>query len=921
MRGDNPPFGLPITLDSDDGQLLGIEDPALEMPVFSAGRGPELLLNGQPLALRKTEVLTRPHEHMTRFEAERHPTYKTGQRLAVNRIIVRGGGGLHTAPCDSLHIRYEIERKPWGEWSQPMDQIWGAPLESPLQVETVSALAAPMAWFGPRTRMRTIAIGGSGPREHVSYEDGPVAEVVERLGCRFRTAFPGQQTVPGALYYDPEDERFCWILVRQPHVGGHLDFRAEGQIATFAWFKDLAVGQRLVVPEISLFWGRGLDRAEQVLAQQFDRFREPPPWWFHTTWFWLHPMWQRDADFDRMAEAIDVLMDECGVTGFGLGIHDIPWSGRDVDYRSPRPCSSMGGEDRLRRACDRIRDRGGHVFAWTSRTAHYPAGDYRERWAVRGADGRPVQLDPMDGSGVRMNIINALDRDWRAYIEDWVRSYVQDLGINGLFWDSGAQPMPPDFAPRPEIDCPGEAMVAPVRFYEEIYRFGKRLDPDFFMWLEGATTEITTNAMAVDSANHHGASGHRLMARLAHLGPRRLVWRSAWAQDFQPSRFLKPRWSPSQTELHIAGDEAFGDKFTRTEGLGPVYNAASCDSCHPGEAKGHPTFNLTRFGAQRDETFSPLVELGGPQLQDRAVDGYPAESIPSEATGVATLSPPAITGLGYVEAVDDATLFEMADPEDEDGDGISGRVQLVDASGVVADVAEVSRLTGETDPDRLTLHDGQYVGRFGWKASAINLRHQTITAYGEDMGITSPSRPVDLGNPRAVGEASEDAVEDPEVPRSTVSNVVFYLKTLRAPRRRQPGTPDVRAGEKIFSEIGCADCHHPEMTTGDSTIDQLSNATFHPYSDFLLHDMGPELDDGYTEGRAETSEWRTPPLWGLGLADDFQGGTPHLMHDGRATSISEAIALHGGEAADARDAFDALDDREQSQLVAFLESL
>lgn len=525
-----PDFGLPIEIDSD-GQLRKIIDPSLEMPVIDFGRGPELLLNGQALTTRTIETRANTYEHYTRMEAERHPSYKAGQRLAINRVIVRGGRGLHTAPGNSMHIRYEIERVPWGDWSDPMDQIWGAPLESPLYVETVTSLAAPTQWFGPRTRMRTIAIGGSGPREHVSYEDDAVSAVVAHMGCRFRTAFPGQQTIPGALYYDPDDERFLWVIVRRPQVGGHIDFEADGQRATFAWYKHLEVNERLMVPEVSLFWGRGLDEADRILAEQFDNFREPPPWWFKTTWFWLHPMWQQDATFSRMADAIDVLMEDCGVTGFGLGIHDIPWSGRDIDARSPRPCPSMGGEDHLQEACSRIRGKGGNVFAWATRTAQYPTGDYRDRWAVRGSDGAPLQLDPATGCGVRLNIINAQDADWQAYIKDWILTYVKEIGINGMFWDSGAQPMPPDFARRTEIDCPGEGMIAPVKFYEQIYRYGKRLDPDFFMWLEGTTTELTTNAFAVDSRTHHGASGHRLMAKLAHLGPRRLVWRSAWQHD------------------------------------------------------------------------------------------------------------------------------------------------------------------------------------------------------------------------------------------------------------------------------------------------------------------------------------------------------------------------------------------------------
>ena len=136
------------------------------------------------------------------------------------------------------------------------------------------------------------------------------------------------------------------------------------------------------------------------------------------------------------------------------------------------------------------------------------------------------------------------------------------------------------------------------------------------------------------------------------------------------------------------------------------------------------------------------------------------------------------------------------------------------------------------------------------------------------MGVTSDLLPEDLFNPDAGSRASDEA-PDPEVSSATVSNVVFYLKTLRAPSRRDEGHPDVLAGEQLFSTSGCAACHVPTLQTGASEIDVLDRVQFHPYTDLLLHDMGPELDDGYTEGIALTSEWRTPPLWGIGIQDAF----------------------------------------------------
>jgi CxxC motif-containing protein (DUF1111 family) len=216
--------------------------------------------------------------------------------------------------------------------------------------------------------------------------------------------------------------------------------------------------------------------------------------------------------------------------------------------------------------------------------------------------------------------------------------------------------------------------------------------------------------------------------------------------------------------------------------------------------------------------------------------------------------------------------------------------------------------------------EGGHIGRFGKKALTVNLLHQTVGAYHQDMGITTDLILEDLFN-AAAGNRASDGVPDPEASSSTVADVVFYLKTLRAPPRREADHPDVLAGETLFRDVGCARCHVPTLRTGRSEIGVLDRVDFHPYTDLLLHDMGPGLDDGYTEGRASTSEWRTPPLWGLGIQERFQGGTAFYLHDGRAHTLEQAIELHGGEGAAARDAFLTLGAEARARLIRFLRSL
>ncbi|MFN0036222.1 MAG: di-heme oxidoredictase family protein [Saprospiraceae bacterium] len=349
----------------------------------------------------------------------------------------------------------------------------------------------------------------------------------------------------------------------------------------------------------------------------------------------------------------------------------------------------------------------------------------------------------------------------------------------------------------------------------------------------------------------------------------------------------------------LRGDIAFNDAvFTPATGLGPLFVANSCGSCHAGDGKGHPFSSLTRFG-QIDTSGNQFLQFGGPQLQHRALPGFEPENIPIGAS-FTKLTPPANTGLGLLEAVSDADLLAWADADDTNNDGISGRPNWVSLPTYLS-----------PRPDAAA-QNGRYIGRFGKKAAVYDLLQQTANAYNQDMGIVSLFAPFDTYTGQEI---------DPEVATATVHDVVFYLQTLKAPLSRNEGAADVAAGQQVFAKIQCAACHRPEMQTGNSPIAALSRRTIFPYSDLLLHDMGTGLDDGYTEGSASTSEWRTPPLWGLGLSKNSQGGQYFLLHDGRARSIEEAILLHGGEAAGSAEKFRQLSGTELQQLITFLESL
>ena len=355
----------------------------------------------------------------------------------------------------------------------------------------------------------------------------------------------------------------------------------------------------------------------------------------------------------------------------------------------------------------------------------------------------------------------------------------------------------------------------------------------------------------------------------------------------------------TQNRQFLLGDVAFNDEvFTHETGLGPVFVATSCGSCHAGDGKGHPFTTLTRFG-QIDSLGNKFMVQGGPQLQNRSLPGYKPEQIPVGATS-AKFTPPINSGLGFLELVSDADILALADPNDANGDGISG-------------VPNWNKIPFYVVPSSNSIvRNSKYIGRFGKKASVYNLLQQTVNAYNQDIGITSYFEPYDVHSLLEI---------DPEISIKTVHDVVFYLQTLKAPIQRNQNNEDILLGKQVFNTINCAGCHVPTLKTSFSTVGALSNKEFHPYTDLLLHDMGSALDDGYTEGSAKTYEWRTPPLWGLGLAPNSQGGQYFLLHDGRAKSIEEAILMHEGEAEQSKNKFNQLSEKDREALIKFLKSL
>ena len=385
---------------------------------------------------------------------------------------------------------------------------------------------------------------------------------------------------------------------------------------------------------------------------------------------------------------------------------------------------------------------------------------------------------------------------------------------------------------------------------------------------------------------------------------------------------------------------------TARDGLGPLFNTNTCQSCHIKDGRGRPptknermTSMLVRVSIPQAGKTAAITKSGviadpvyGTQIQNRAVQGVSAEAtielewepaefalnngnsvhlrIPKikfselnygplhpQAT-ISLRTAPAMIGLGLLEMVPDETLDAIA-AKQKSNKQISGRRNMV------WDVQKQKTVPG----------------RFGWKAGQPTVRQQVASAFAGDIGITSSLFPAQPCTDKQTQCAAAPTGGDPEVSDEILDFVTFYSKTLGVPARRDIEDKDVIQGEKYFRQIGCNSCHVETLRTRvDKNFPELSDQEIHPYTDLLLHDMGPGLADESGEFLAAGSEWRTPPLWGIGLLKTVNGHT-NLLHDGRARNFEEAILWHGGEAEHSRDGFVELPKPERNKLLAFLNSL
>jgi CxxC motif-containing protein (DUF1111 family) len=442
-----------------------------------------------------------------------------------------------------------------------------------------------------------------------------------------------------------------------------------------------------------------------------------------------------------------------------------------------------------------------------------------------------------------------------------------------------------------------------------------------------------------------GCKAENRMPHDARSGGSATVFDSTRDAFSQPSSWL----SEQHRRAFFVGNSFFNQAWlsapasvAERDGLGPLFNARSCSGCHFKDGRGHPPERgsplasmLLRISVPgRGPNGAPVGDpVYGDQIQGSALPGIPAEAYvlvdyeelsgafpdgerytlrrpryrlehlgygtPSDGLLQSPRVAPAIIGLGLLEAVPQAELALRVDPDDRDRDGISGRQNRV--------------------PD--AKHGRLVPGRFGWKAEQPTVVQQCAGAFLGDMGLTTALFARENHTEGEVACRDVPHGGSPEVTAEVLEAIGVYARSLAVPARRNVDQPAVARGEELFERVGCAKCHSPTLRTQAlPDLPELPAEPIHPYTDLLLHDLGAALSDERPTFEATGGEWRTPPLWGLGLVQQVNGHTS-LLHDGRARNASEAILWHAGEGLSARNAFMALDRSERRALRAFLESL
>ncbi len=533
-------------IDADSGSLVHLRDRRLNLDVITQAPEFEFQVNrvAHPLKLEFHQDGRGLLETISR--TQHFGGYAQGWGLQVGRLMVPGES--------SLHIQYRVKRV---RLKERIDVPGPSPyeIEAPLFVDTLGFIGWRFPLIQPDSIMRVAHLGCAGPREHLSFEEGPVADIVPQLGHMMRRTYPGLQAIPGVLYHRHDTDAWLCIYSRRGKLSHISDFTTEGVRFHVQYHKLMEPDADFPVPEFSIAWGRGKESMERFWIGMFDQYEEPPEWLYRTTWAMMdyHTVYTGSQkfrpgpySFNELGKTAEATIKAGGANGFWFYTHTVKRSDSDTAPYSLAPNPDQGTRREFKGMVDRIHTAGGKALVWLSTAGLHPHGDLKQEWMYRGVDSRPWVSWGFNAHEF-IAACNPLHPGFRQYMLDWTRRYLEDYDADGFFLDCGVFSYPCDFSPWFTKDhFASEAGPAMVSLYREMWDLAQSIKPgQVHMFHEGVHADYAASGYmmcghVVPPQPPGTMTAWRQLAKSAEFG-RRLNWSSFTPYDLA-SGFV--HWNP-----------------------------------------------------------------------------------------------------------------------------------------------------------------------------------------------------------------------------------------------------------------------------------------------------------------------------------------------------------------------------------------
>ncbi len=502
-----PPDDLLYTGDPATGALTSMRLFGCELLNQAPVTATEVRVNGHPLVTRVHPPFEARDGHIMRMKGEQFVNHLTGHGLVLTREM----GERPQLPHRCLGIQYWVRREQ-ADLTYPIPGPGGPVVESPLWVDTLSLLTLDWQFWGDATRMIFPSSFSAGPSDawgHIGYENDTPEKAKAYLDNFYRRVYAGGLVIHGGVFYNIETQHWLALTCRRPHQGYILNMHDAGRGVAydFTFHAHVNLGDQVRMPEIKLYYGKTHDEMQRFMADYVTHYYRQPPAWTHKTLWGPGIAWSNEASWDEQGEKWERDLAQGDYNGLWINlVTDRPvWSGTAPTSYAPDP--NHGTQDDFRRACRRLTDRGIPIVTWMSHSGFLPgAPDIDDDWFIRGIDGRLVASWGNQDSG--MMFVNPGHPGYIEYTKKWIRYYIQECGVKGIFLDCLGFPLPPDFTPRDFMRYPGDTGVMAIRFMDEIYRFIKECDPEAVLIGEGATLDGPVEMYSIITNPRRGIDGN-----------------------------------------------------------------------------------------------------------------------------------------------------------------------------------------------------------------------------------------------------------------------------------------------------------------------------------------------------------------------------------------------------------------------------